>query len=290
MDEPIFICGLGAQKAGTTWLSRYLEHHPQVYAPYVKEMHFFDYLDAGDNINIRVVNDLKRRASKAKRQLSDRQPRQLRHTFREVLDIAARYRIGTDADRYLRFMQRGARGLPAFADITPAYAIVSSAMMRQMYDLAPHTRFVFIMRNPAERYWSGLTFAAQTGANLNPHANFYDHLTTPSHMWRTRYDVTLANLEAAGIPSQHIAILFFETLFHPSGSGATEIERMCHIVGIDYIPPRRKRFGRYKGNKLTDDPMRSAAVRAFRPVYEDIYARFGEQTPSSWRQDMTDYL
>ena len=37
---PDFI-GIGAQKAGTTWLHRNLQAHPQIYMPR-KEVHYFD--------------------------------------------------------------------------------------------------------------------------------------------------------------------------------------------------------------------------------------------------------
>ncbi|AHY45759.1 Hypothetical Protein RradSPS_0476 [Rubrobacter radiotolerans] len=38
---PHFI-GIGAQKAGTTWLDRNLECHPGIWMPPRKEIHYFD--------------------------------------------------------------------------------------------------------------------------------------------------------------------------------------------------------------------------------------------------------
>ena len=38
---PDFI-GIGAQKAGTTWLDRNLRAHPQIWMPERKELHYFD--------------------------------------------------------------------------------------------------------------------------------------------------------------------------------------------------------------------------------------------------------
>ena len=38
---PDFIC-LGAQKAGTAWLSQCLQAHPNLWNPGIKELHFFD--------------------------------------------------------------------------------------------------------------------------------------------------------------------------------------------------------------------------------------------------------
>jgi hypothetical protein len=34
--------GIGAQKAGTTWLGRNLQAHPEVWMPRMKEVHYFE--------------------------------------------------------------------------------------------------------------------------------------------------------------------------------------------------------------------------------------------------------
>jgi flagellin-specific chaperone FliS len=41
MKQQYFV-GIGAQKAGTTWLANYLDAHPQVAFSPIKELHFFD--------------------------------------------------------------------------------------------------------------------------------------------------------------------------------------------------------------------------------------------------------
>lgn len=38
---PDFI-GIGAQKAGTTWLYKNLKQHPNIWLPEIKELHYFD--------------------------------------------------------------------------------------------------------------------------------------------------------------------------------------------------------------------------------------------------------
>lgn len=39
-----FIIGIGAQRSGTTWISRYLDKHPEVAFSPIKELHVFDSL------------------------------------------------------------------------------------------------------------------------------------------------------------------------------------------------------------------------------------------------------
>ncbi len=288
MSEKIFICGIGAQKSGTTWLSRYLRKHPQVYVPYMKEMHFFDSIEGGRDVNKFVLSNFKRRLRRAKKELKRGARGAVQHALEELDDVVERFKIGNDVQSYLEFMTRGADGMKAFADITPAYSVISADSFRLMYNLTPNTRFVFIMRNPVERYRSGVDQKGRL-MGFDGQAEFLTHLTTPHHVQRTSYDVTLARLEEAGIPEEHMVLMFFEEVFDSSGSGVSEIQRMCEVLGIDFIEPKAD-FGRYSGNKFTDEAQRKAAVQAFGNVYQDIYKRFGDRTPQSWIKDMEDYL
>ena len=44
LDSKIFILGVGAQRAGTSWLNSYLSSHPCVCMSEIKELHYFDAL------------------------------------------------------------------------------------------------------------------------------------------------------------------------------------------------------------------------------------------------------
>jgi hypothetical protein len=41
LEGRTFLLGVGAQKAGTSWLYRYLKSHPEIFMSPIKEMHFF---------------------------------------------------------------------------------------------------------------------------------------------------------------------------------------------------------------------------------------------------------
>ena len=47
MTNATLLFGIGAAKAGTTWLYRYLAAHPEVRLPAVKELHYFDTCETG---------------------------------------------------------------------------------------------------------------------------------------------------------------------------------------------------------------------------------------------------
>ncbi len=116
--------GIGATRAGTSWVAAQLSHHPQIRMDR-KEIHFFD------------------------RKLGTPAP-----------SGSARDRI--DRLRYLaRFVRaegsgwRGAGGGDRIrGEITPAYAILEPAVIQRVAEWMPDGRLIFMMRDPIERAWS----------------------------------------------------------------------------------------------------------------------------------------
>ncbi|MYC86622.1 MAG: glycosyltransferase [Gemmatimonadales bacterium] len=116
--------GIGATRAGTSWVAAQLSDHPQIRMGR-KEIHFFD------------------------RKLGAPAP-----------SGSARDRV--DRLRYLaRFVRargggrQGAGGRGRIrGEITPAYAILEPAVIRRVAEWMPDARLIFMMRDPVERAWS----------------------------------------------------------------------------------------------------------------------------------------
>ena len=47
-DEPTLMFCIGATKAGTSWLHRYISNHPESHMRGIKELHYFDALEFDD--------------------------------------------------------------------------------------------------------------------------------------------------------------------------------------------------------------------------------------------------
>ena len=73
MPDPTVVYGVGATKAGTSWLYRYLHDHPDCAMPAVKEAHYWDTFDpeacakqvAAFRVRLRELRDMKLAASEA---------------------------------------------------------------------------------------------------------------------------------------------------------------------------------------------------------------------------------
>jgi hypothetical protein len=67
-DDKLLLIGIGAQRSGTTWLATYFYHHPEVFMPLLKELHFFnrDIADAdGTNADEIMLRRLQARAQRS---------------------------------------------------------------------------------------------------------------------------------------------------------------------------------------------------------------------------------
>ena len=127
---------VGAQKAGTTWVYDVLGRHPEVGFPPVKESHFWSDLYGG--------GQWRQHFSRRKR----RPPR-----------LARLLEVVTQAD-YRAYLAECAGDRPVSGDISPDYAMLPSDAFRRMEAAVPDARFLFVMRDPVDRFWSWIKMRA----------------------------------------------------------------------------------------------------------------------------------
>jgi sulfotransferase family protein len=148
---PDFI-GIGAQKAGTTWLHRNLQAHPKIHMPR-KEVHYFDRkINDHSGILSRLIGR-SRDAEQWRRQVRQI-PKQLAKepSFQE-LRWNFRYYMRPYDDRWYAQIFEPKKGKVS-GEITPAYSVLKKDRIAHVHRLMPETKLIFFMRNPIERVWS----------------------------------------------------------------------------------------------------------------------------------------
>jgi hypothetical protein len=161
-DEIDFL-GIGLPRSGTTWLWNVLRHHPDVWMPPRKELHYFDRslkyapssFMAGDTflkrlIGKQVENQAFRRifiGSLFKTFLLPINWRNIRWTLHFLL--------GTMDDHWYISLFK-TKGEKVKGEITPAYCILDSTDVQHVEELFPDLKLILLLRNPVERSWSGL--------------------------------------------------------------------------------------------------------------------------------------
>ncbi|MBA2714750.1 MAG: sulfotransferase, partial [Rubrobacteraceae bacterium] len=145
---PDFI-GIGAQKAGTTWLARNLSPHPEIHMPR-KEVHYFDRkIKDRSNAVTRFLGKTKN-DEQWRRQVR-RIPAQLRKnpSFRELLWNYRFYMRHYD-DRWYSQVFEPKKGKVS-GEITPAYSVLGREEVAHVHGVMPDAKLIFFMRNPIER-------------------------------------------------------------------------------------------------------------------------------------------
>lgn len=288
-----FLLGLGAQKAGTTWMFGYLRQHPECAMGTIKEHAVLSTLVKAEKPGGRF----KKKISQVETLLAavrkeSAEGKVAPTTRRRLLDRMATLGAEFDADWYFDYFRRLCDAMPdcrLVGDITPAYAWLDAGELkaaRKMLERRGYdARVVFLMRDPVERCYSALRMqdriareAGRTPARPAA-ARFVEDATSPWCATRTRYERTIAAIDGAFAPDQ-VHLAFYEEFISRPGADA-----LCDFLGISRHPPDLDHRPNASPSPAALTAGQIAQVRAF---YNDTYRycadRFGtEKIRRLWR-------
>ena len=223
--QKTFLLGVGAQKAGTSWLHDQLHRRRDADFGFLKEYHVFDALELEHFSSFRPQNPspLKWRTW--------RRARMIRRPERYFSYFASRLKPS-----HIRLT----------GDITPSYAGLSAKSFQQIRSAFTQrgvtTRAVFIMRDPVERFLSQQRMQLRKRGSLTPEQEI-EHLDKASIKLHKRvsprsdYAATLDALRA-GLAQSEVFIGLYETLFTPAAH-----RDLCRYLGIpEQIPDLNHRI------------------------------------------------
>ena len=280
---------VGATKAATSWLYRYLAAHPDCHLRSIKELHYFDALEEG---RLRV----RRKAVEADllmaqaREADGRGNDYLTRVIRDLTDwVAVLSRGHNSISAYLGYLFDGIGSKRLVADITPAYSLLSVDRLRMMAGIAPDVRFLYLLRDPVARMWSSARMLGRRRANGRGEfpaksVEAMEQMLSAVE-WgrkdREDYEGTIARLREAVAPERLLILLQDELMTVPG------IARLCRFLGIaDHPADFETRHHEGLPLALPDD-LRARAQRALRPQYDFVATLFPD-LPDSWRRNMTE--
>ncbi|HTY13924.1 MAG TPA: sulfotransferase domain-containing protein [Candidatus Omnitrophota bacterium] len=130
MKSPDFI-GIGAQRAGTTWLYELLSLHPSIFLPEQKELHFFDEKPDFESYQ-GIWNPVRP----------------------QYHDLAS----GAEWRWYLARFEEG-KNDQLRGEFTPIYATLSEKRVLAISRYLPKVKIIYIIRDPVQRAWSNFRFS-----------------------------------------------------------------------------------------------------------------------------------
>lgn len=282
-----FFVGIGAAKAGTSWIAEYLSRHPEVAFSPVKELHFFDAMFCGPDSahwNTRWSNILSELAGKYRESPSA----ELREKIRcvrlrlDMIDDFSLYR------RYFDLLIGDEHR--AFGEITPAYSLLPEPGFRSIIELYPDARFVFIMRDPVDRYLSQIQFSQSVRElesgfpieNFDPDARAIENLDNPAYTARGDYERTMRTLLRV-TSGTNVLVLFYEHLFDKERSSG-QLAELCDFLGISFQAADSSRRVNQSQPMRFDRPVVARIKDRFSSTYEYVTKNFGDSMPDSWRR------
>jgi hypothetical protein len=262
-NQKTFILGLGAQKAGTSWLHDYLATSGLVAMQKIKEYHIWDAL------HIPGVENLGVSAADSDSSFANR----------------VRYFMQQSPDNYFGYFayMMSQQNRHITCDITPLYSGLDRQVLSMINEgFSRHnirTKAVFLMRDPIERCWSS---ARMESRNEHGHTRVDDDdvlrwAQTRLNVLRARYDVTVGEIEAV-FPAHNTHFGIYEDMFNPD-----RLSELSEFCGVPFRPLNTERKLNVSEKAA---PLSDAACERIARHYRDVY-RFAElrfpQTTALWR-------
>ncbi len=228
---PDFI-GIGAQKAGTSWLHHNLAKHPQIWMPPLKEIHYFDH--EPPSLVTRMFSEKNHHRAARHYCLNE-----LGHYFRGRGDArrlrwAARYWLGARNDAWYQSLFEKQSGQIA-GEICPGYCRLSKAQVAEVYARMPNARILYFLRDPIGRAWSAAVmhfnkrgFPGIEKTSDEAICNFLAHPRT------LRHADYLSNLDAwqAHYPPAQFFVGFLDEI---ESDPAAILRRVLSFLGVDDV-------------------------------------------------------
>lgn len=117
-------------------------------------------------------------------------------------------------------------------DITPAYGILPIEIIQEIYDLMPHLRLFYLIRNPIERAWSSARMALARAEMLHEEASdqwFIDHFNSQGSLARGDYETCIRQWLSV-FPSNRLLIIKYEEIIH---NPVEVLNRCLNHLGLD---------------------------------------------------------
>ncbi|MEJ6392270.1 sulfotransferase [Gymnodinialimonas sp. 2305UL16-5] len=285
--SPIIMLGVGATKAGTSWLHRYLSSHPDCHFRLMKELHYFNSIDFG-RVD-RRIDELTAEIDSIEARMSREAPTaQMITRQTDRADLRQLLMRGDDAEGYLAYLREGAGEAPVVGEVTPAYALLSWPRLRAMAQMAADVRFVYLIRDPVARLWSHVRMiATRRGDGLTPDprraARILKRVLRGDEQEIARrgdYRAALEKLSKAVDPKK-LCVIAFEDLV-----SGRDIDRLCRFLGLKPHAPDLRPVNAGDDMTMTSE-QRHDARRWLDDQYEFVADWLGRR-PTGWAYELAE--
>ena len=287
--EKNFVFLLGTQKSGTTFTTRLIQNHPQVWCGGIKEMRFWNSFFKEEKWKTNFIKNNESRKNKKWKIRSE----------------------NLKEDSFLTYFSRYSKSkesniIKCAADMTPSNGRLSEKQLKIAYEAILNNGYkikpIYLMRDPIERLWSQTKMKyfnkflnkKQKKQNKLDKNKLFDLFTSLSKddfedkvTGRTRYDLILPKIEKV-FNQEKIFYYFSENM-------RDEIfkSELFNFLEIDYSLPKNKVVGNPSDISISSNEIPKKYLKEvydrFKPVYLYVHNKFKEKTPKIWIKRINEF-
>jgi Sulfotransferase family len=289
---PTFL-GIGAPRAGTTWLHANLGKHPEIWLTPVKEVHYFDSRHRKRRRNNFYRRHLRKRARRYT-SVATYRDRWRDGTLLSQLAWDIHFFVPTRTNRwYERIFQPGPGQIAG--EITPAYSILKRDIVEEIREINPDLRVIYLLRDPIERSWSSAISELARRRGRSPERitdkQLLRHFERTAHVLRTDYVRTFETWEGVFGRDQMFVGFLDEIQEDPRDL----LLRLYRFLGVsdseEHIPAglNRKVNASRAYSTAIPEHFRVHLAELYLPQLRELSDRFGEPV-TGWLRRAEDSL
>jgi hypothetical protein len=271
MKKTFYLC-VGAQKSGTTWLSKYLAQYSNFNFGKIKEYHIWDgiYLEECQEYKVKLTKDLIK--------------------FKSIIPLPSpvsllRYYLQNFHGAYENYFSSLIKNdINATGDFTPSYSGLSEIHFREiktkLESVGFEVKVIFLMRDPYERCWSAVRMNKRNDKTQADDSSLLQlKYQQPHCIIRTNYKHTILELEKV-FDTSNIYYGIYEEMFSPKC--IEQISAFCKVA---------PNFS-FTGEKFNISPkseeipiqLKSEIIDFYKDVYDFCEIRF-PQVSTLWKKN-----
>lgn len=279
--ENLFLSA-GAMKAGTTWLYRVLERHPELFFTPEKEIHYFYHRFVDSNI----LSETRRLTEAKNRYIFRFEPETANiDRIRINLHWVSAYLTNPVDDMWYRSLFAGQRRQTYRCDFSNLYALLPEAAWSRIAADSDKLRVLYTMRHPVKRLWSHVKFHLQVTQQTNVLSTWtpkdFNKFARQPFLWdNAEYGKALRNMKG-GLPAESFKPIFYEDLHGDQKGSLAGIEDFLGIARFNYPEPLLSR----RVNESVSHPMPDFFPGLFEADVERIIKEITDEgltVPDSW--------
>ena len=282
------LLGIGAMKAGTTWLYAQLNKHPDIFFAREKEIHFFSHAnkkyEITNNLRMRNMTTAIARLQQGKPNLAN--ARKIMAWYYSYINPSI-----TDTWYFNLFRDHGSEKY--VADFSNTYAFMDEQGWEIVRRVSETVKVLYTLRNPYERLWSHIKFhnmfvGKQIDYALWDTSDFRAFIKSNQHLVRAgEYAETIGTLRKALHSNEYLILYLDDFGTDPLG----EIRRIEQFLDLSPHAYNGKALNS-KVNTTEPNSIPSALMPVATKILDrelEQLDRLGIHVPASWHTSLPEY-